>query len=109
VTEIIYAATVEDLIPAWLASSNLFGSSSSRTAQQYFPLTQLQHQLPATSQLTVFFSHTTPATSSNSSPANRVTDAPVGSMQRRLKLWKKVYFSSLKYCKSVTFIPRIFI
>ena len=41
-------------------------------AQQYFPLIQLQHQLPATSQLTVFFSHTTPATGFSSNPANRV-------------------------------------
>ena len=30
-------------------------------SQQYFLLTPLQHQPPATSQLTVFFSHTTPA------------------------------------------------
>ena len=30
-------------------------------SQQYFPLTQLQHQSPATGQPTIFFSHTTPA------------------------------------------------
>ena len=30
-------------------------------AQQCFPLISLQHQLPATSRSTVFFSHTTPA------------------------------------------------
>ena len=41
-------------------------------AQQCFPLIPLQHQLPATSQPIVFFSHTTPAISSNSSPTNRV-------------------------------------
>ena len=45
-------------------------------AQQYFSLTPLQHQLPATSQPTIFFSHITPATSSNSNPANRVILSP---------------------------------
>ena len=37
--------------------------------QQYFPLTPLQHQLTTTSQPTVFFSHTTPATSSSPATA----------------------------------------
>ena len=40
-----------------------------------FSLTPLHHQLPATSRLTVFFSHITSATSSSSSPANRVRKA----------------------------------
>jgi len=39
-------------------------------ALQYFPLTQLQLQPPATSQATVFFSHTTPAPASSSSLPN---------------------------------------
>ena len=41
-------------------------------SQQYFSLTQLQHQPPATSQPTVFFSHTTPAPATSTSTANRV-------------------------------------
>ena len=45
--------------------------------QQCFSLTPLQHQLPTTSQPTNFFSHTTPTTSSNSSPANRVIDGSI--------------------------------
>jgi len=40
---------------------------------QYFPLTQLQLQPPATSQATVFFSHTTPAPASSSSLPNGVS------------------------------------
>ena len=47
-------------------------------AQQCFSLTLLQHQLTAISQPTVFFFHTTPATSSSSGSANRVV---VGSQQ----------------------------
>ena len=39
---------------------------------QYFPLTQLQLQPPATSQATVFFSHTTPAPASSSNLPNGV-------------------------------------
>ena len=42
--------------------------------QQYFPLTPFQHQLPDTNQPILFFSHTTPATSSSSNPANKVED-----------------------------------
>ena len=38
---------------------------------QYFPLTPLQQQPPATSQTTMFFSHTTPAVASSTSTANR--------------------------------------
>ena len=41
-------------------------------AQQYFSLILLQHQLPATSQPILFFSHTTTATSFSCSPAIRV-------------------------------------
>ena len=44
-------------------------------SQHYFPLTQLQHQPPATSQPTVFFSHTTPALATSISTANRVNIA----------------------------------
>ena len=40
------------------------------TSQQCFPLTPLQQQPPATSQLAVFFSHTTPAAVSSTSTAN---------------------------------------
>ena len=40
---------------------------------QYFFLTQLQLQPPATSQATVFFSHTTPAPASSSSLPNGVS------------------------------------
>jgi len=41
-------------------------------ALQYFSLTQFQLQSPATSQATVFFSHTTPAPASSSSLPNGV-------------------------------------
>ena len=41
-------------------------------ALQYFPLTSLQLQPPATSQVIVFFSHTTPALASSSSLPNAV-------------------------------------
>jgi len=41
-------------------------------ALQYFPLTALQLQPPATSQVTVFFSHSTPASASSSSLPNAV-------------------------------------
>ena len=43
-------------------------------SQQYFFLTPLQQQSPATSQSTVFFSHTTPVAASGTSTANGVTD-----------------------------------
>ena len=48
--------------------SSLFGFSR----QPIFPLTQFQHQPPATSQPTVFFSHTTLALATSTSTANRV-------------------------------------
>ena len=39
----------------------VFGWCPPAPALQYFPLTSLQLQPPATSQVTVFFSHSTPA------------------------------------------------
>jgi len=50
-------------------------SETFRSQRKCFSLTPLQHQLPATSRLIVFFSHITSATSSSSSPANRVRKA----------------------------------
>jgi len=46
-------------------------------ALQCFPLTSLQLQPPATSQVTVFFSHTTPAPAFSSSLPNRVIGVQV--------------------------------
>jgi len=63
VTEIIYAATVEDIIPAWLASST-----------------------PAASSPTVFFSHTAPAPASSHQPVNSIFLSHHSSHQLQLQL-----------------------
>ena len=58
-------------------STIFFGwwTASSLQPLQYFPLTQLQFQPPATSQATVFFSHTTPAPASSSSVPNTAEES----------------------------------
>jgi len=62
----------------------MFGWCPTAPALQYFPLTSLQLQPPATSQVTVFFSHSTPAPATSSSLPNAVRIDDSGAFKKKI-------------------------